>query len=191
MTGPRHQRADFTNEPLDVGALPHIGAGAFEPLDPAYLRMRMTAAAAAGIVIAIAALVVAGLSSSWIVAMAGAMVLGLVAIVAVAVRIEVRHMGYLVREQDVSLRSGVLTRAVATVPFARVQHVAIHRGPLDRRFGLATLQLRTAGGSISIPGLRAELAEKLKQLVADRASQLAEAELDDGDGHGDGAGDER
>jgi hypothetical protein len=79
----------------------------------------------------------------------------------------------------VSFRSGVISRTVATAPFARVQHVAIHRGPLDRRFGLATLQMRTAGGSISIPGLRAELAETLKQLVADRASELAEAEVDE------------
>ena len=39
----------------------------------------------------------------------------------------------LVREQDVSFRNGVIGRTVATAPFARVQHVAIHRGPLDRR----------------------------------------------------------
>ena len=107
------------------------------------------------------------------------MVVTLVVLVTIARRIEVHHMGFLVREQDVSFRSGVISRTVATAPFARVQHVAIHRGPLDRRFGLATLQMRTAGGSISIPGLRAELAETLKQLVADRASELAEAEVDE------------
>ena len=179
MTLPSPRPGDFTNEPLDVGGLPRVDAAPFDPLDPAYLRMRMTAAAVFGAAVTIAGAALALLSRSWAVVVAAAIVLTLVALVTVARRIEVRYMGYLVREQDVSFRNGVIGRTVATAPFARVQHVAIHRGPLDRRFGLATLQMRTAGGSISIPGLRAELAESLKQLVADRASELAEAEVDD------------
>ncbi len=91
---------------------------------------------------------------------------------------EADHMAYLVREHDLSLRSGVIGRSVATAPFARVQHVSIERGPLDRRFGLAALRLRTAGGHISVPGLRSDIAERLKELVADRAGELADAETD-------------
>ncbi|MDJ0770603.1 MAG: PH domain-containing protein [Ilumatobacter sp.] len=184
MTGPSQQPAEFTNDTLDLGTLPRVEAGAFESLDPAYLRMRMVAAGAFGAVVAVAALTVALLSSSWVVGVVGAVLVALVALVALARRIEVGYMGFLVREQDVSYRSGVISRAVATVPFARVQHVAIHRGPLDRRFGLATLQMRTAGGSIAIPGLRVELAERLKQVVADRASELADAEADVADDTG-------
>jgi membrane protein YdbS with pleckstrin-like domain len=179
VTVPSPQPGDFRNDPLDVSSLPRVDTDRFDPLDPAYLRMRMTAATVFGAVVAIAAVAAALLSSSWAVAVAGAMVVTLVVLVTITRRIEVHHMGFLVREQDVSFRSGVISRTVATAPFARVQHVAIHRGPLDRRFGLATLQMRTAGGSISIPGLRAELAETLKQMVADRASELAEAEVDE------------
>lgn len=181
MTDPSPRPGDVRNDPLDVSSLPRVDADRFEALDPAYLRMRTTATAAFGAVVALAGGAAALLSRSWVVAVAGVMAVSLVALVAVARRIEVRHMGYLIREQDMSFRSGVIGRTVATTPFARVQHVAIHRGPLDRRFGLAALQLRTAGGSIAIPGLPADLAERLKQLVADRASHLAEAEADPGE----------
>ncbi len=85
-------------------------------------------------------------------------------------------MGYLDREHDLSFRSGVISRSVATAPFARVQHVSIGRGPLERRFGLSTLQLRTAGGHIAVPGLPHAIVERLKELVAGRAAALAEAE---------------
>jgi len=178
VTLPSPRPGDVGNDALDVSSLPRVDTDRFDALDPAYLRMRMTAAAAFGGVVALAGGAAALLLRSWAVAVAGVIVVGLVALVAVARRIEVRHMGYLIREQDASFRSGVISRTVATAPFVRVQHVAIHRGPLDRRFGLATLQLRTAGGSVAIPGLPAELAETLKQVVADRASELAEAEVD-------------
>ena len=102
--------------------------------------------------------------------------IALVAAVAVAQRVEADHMGYLIREHDVSLRSGVISRSVATAPFARVQHVSIASGPVERRFGLSTLQLRTAGGQIAVPGLPHAVAERLKELVAERAAPSAEAE---------------
>lgn len=182
VTGPSSLRGDDdTNDPLDVAGLPRLGTHAFQPLDPDYLRMRMTAAALAGAFMGLAAIVATLLSASWMVAATGAGGLALLGVVTLVRRFEIRHMGFLVRQQDVSFKSGLISRSVASVPFGRVQHVAIHRGPLDRRFGLATLQMRTAGGQISIPGLRVELAEDLKQLVADRASELADAEID-GDG---------
>ena len=94
-------------------------------------------------------------------------------------RIGVSHMGYAVRERDFSFCSGVIGRSVATVPFARVQHVLIENGPLERRFGLSTLQLRSAGTVVSVPGLRDTLAHDLKGLVVARAGDLAEAEVAD------------
>ena len=73
----------------------------------------------------------------------------------------------------------MIGRSVSTAPFSRVQHVSMKRGPIDRRYGLAVLQLRTAGGHITIPGLRHDVAERLKQMVTDRASALADAEQDE------------
>ena len=169
------------NDPLDVGGLPRVHAGDFRPLDPAYVRMRTLGAVIAVTIATIVAGVVVVASGSWTAALIGGAAIVVIALIGVVQRLEVAHMGYLVRTHDLSFRSGLLTRTVATVPFARVQHVSIGRGPLDRRFGLASLQLRTAGGHVAITGLHHDDAERLKQLVTDRAAELAELEIDDDD----------
>jgi putative membrane protein len=43
-------------------------------------------------------------------------------------------------------RSGLLTRELTIVPFARIQSVRVVQGPLQRRLGLATVYADTAGG---------------------------------------------
>ncbi len=173
-----HGAAAFENDPIDVDGLPRLHEQRFEPLDPAYARVRAVAAAVAATIVVSLATVAAVVMSTWFPLAIGAVGLVIVMVVAIAQRIETDHMAYLVREHDVSFRSGFVGRTVATVPFARVQHVSIDRGPIDRRFGLAALQLRTAGGHISVPGLRSDVAEQLKELVADRAGALANAEVE-------------
>ena len=49
----------------------------------------------------------------------------------------VRHIGWQVREHDISYRHGVLVRSVQTLPFVRIQHTRITRSLVQRRFGLA------------------------------------------------------
>lgn len=167
-----------TNDVIDVSRLPRIDVADFVPLDPRYRRLRSMTAGAVAIVALAAALGVNTMTPSLVTAIVSGVLLLLVAVGCVVHRLEVDRMGYLVREQDVSFRSGLVSRSVATAPFARVQHVSIGRGPLDRQFGLATLSVRTAGGSITVPGLDIGLAERLKQQIADRASTLADAEVD-------------
>jgi hypothetical protein len=43
------------------------------------------------------------------------------------------------------VRTGRFWRSETLVPRARVQHLDIERGPIERRFGLATLVVHTAG----------------------------------------------
>lgn len=172
------EAAAFENDPIDAHGLPRLDEHPFEPLDPAYARVRSIAAGAVALAVAAATALGAIASSSWIPLAVGAIVLGAVIVTGVAQRVEADHMAYLLREHDLSFRTGVIGRSVATAPFARVQHVSIERGPIDRRFGLATLRLGTAGGQISVPGLRSDVAERLKELVADRAGALADAETE-------------
>lgn len=169
------------NDPIDVGGLPRLRDDDFRPLDPAYVRMRTIGAVTAAALAAVVTTIIVVVSGSWPALLIGVAVIVVIAIIGVVQRLEVAHMGYLVRTHDLSFRSGLVTRSVATVPFARVQHVSIGRGPLDRRFGLASLQLRTAGGQVAITGLRNDVAERLKQLVSDRAAELAELEIDGDD----------
>ncbi|MEM7104038.1 MAG: PH domain-containing protein [Bacteroidota bacterium] len=76
--------------------------------------------------------------------------------------------GYALREKDVVFRRGVIFRSLVTVPFNRIQHCEIKEGPVERLFGLKTLQIFTAGGmssDISIPGLKGENAPELKDFI--------------------------
>jgi membrane protein YdbS with pleckstrin-like domain len=173
----------FLNEPIDVTGLPRLSQGRFEPLDPRFLRIRWTADAIAAALILVIGIVVTVLlpGSSpigrWLPPVVVAVLLVLVALIAWLQWLEVSNLGYLVRDKDFSFRQGVISRSVTTVPYARIQHVSIDRGPLARSFGLATLQLRTAGDGLTVPGMSHETAQRLKALVVDRAGVAADEEL--------------
>lgn len=82
--------------------------------------------------------------------------------------------GYAIRERDVLYRRGYLINRTTVVPFNRIQHATISRGILDKFFGIATLNIFTAGGSgsdIQIPGLEPELALRLKESLAKKISE--------------------
>lgn len=68
---------------------------------------------------------------------------------------------------------GVLWQAQTVVPYGRMQLVEVTSGPLERRFGLASVQLHTAAAATDakIPGLVPGEAERLR----DRLTELGEA----------------
>ncbi|WP_246266870.1 PH domain-containing protein [Nonomuraea typhae] len=71
-------------------------------------------------------------------------------------------------------RSGFLTREWVFVPVSRIQTVDKAQGWLERLFGLATLEIRTAShaGSSTIKGLEYGVAAGLAEQLAHRAEQL-------------------
>lgn len=56
-----------------------------------------------------------------------------------------RHASYIVDANGIEIREGVVWRAVTNVPRSRVQHTDVSQGPLERRYGVATLVIHTAG----------------------------------------------
>lgn len=75
---------------------------------------------------------------------------------------------YLLREQDISYQHGLIFRKTISQPIMRVQHVELKRGPIDRKVGLANLQLFSAGGALhtfEIPGLEYDDAENMRQFI--------------------------
>jgi membrane protein YdbS with pleckstrin-like domain len=78
---------------------------------------------------------------------------------------------YTVRDQDLLVQSGVLFRRWSSIPHNRIQHVDTRQGPFERVFGLSRLLVFTAAGMSadgSIPGLRTEEAERLRDLLSRR-----------------------
>lgn len=103
---------------------------------------------------------------------AGLTVLGLVALVSAAVywalRSRCRSWRYEERGDDLVVSRGVLFQRVSVVPYGRMQFVDVTAGPVERGFGLATVQLHTAAAATDarIPGLDRSEAERLRDQLA-------------------------
>lgn len=84
-----------------------------------------------------------------------------------------RSWGYLERQDDLYITHGVLFRRLITVPYGRLQLVEVRSTPLQRWFGLATVQLITASASTdaTVPGLVPSEAKRLR----DELSELGES----------------
>jgi hypothetical protein len=85
----------------------------------------------------------------------------------------VRSFGYAERADDLLVTSGIMFRRLVVVPYGRMQLVDITAGPLDRRLGVATVQLHTAAASTNatIPGLPPAEASGLRDRLAARGEQ--------------------
>jgi len=84
-----------------------------------------------------------------------------------------RSWRYAERADDLLISRGVLWHEETVVPYGRMQLVEVTSGPLERRFGLATVQLHTAAAATdaTLPGLDPAEAERLR----DRLTELGEA----------------
>jgi membrane protein YdbS with pleckstrin-like domain len=78
-----------------------------------------------------------------------------------------RRWRYEIREDEVDLQRGVLWVTRTLVPLARIQHVDTQSGPLQRRFGLATVVFYTAAGANQIPELSAPVAAQARDRIAE------------------------
>jgi membrane protein YdbS with pleckstrin-like domain len=101
----------------------------------------------------------------------GAAFLLALAIVLVMPRRRYRAWSFRMDEDELRIGSGLLVRSVTVVPFGRVQHSDVVRGPAQRRYGVASLVLHTAGtrsAATILPGIEAEEAERMRDHVRAR-----------------------
>lgn len=80
-----------------------------------------------------------------------------------------RRTGWILDASGFNLRRGQWWRSETRVPQSRVQHLDVRRGPLQRRLGLSTLVIHTAGtrlSAVSIAGLDEADAEQLRDALA-------------------------
>jgi len=84
-----------------------------------------------------------------------------------------RAWGYAERAEDLLVRRGVMVQRLSVVPYGRMQFVDVVAGPLERRWGLATVRLHTAAAASDarVPGLLTAEAERLR----DRLAMLGES----------------
>lgn len=82
---------------------------------------------------------------------------------------------YVERADDLIVGHGFMFRRLVIVPYGRMQLVDLAAGPIDRQFGIVTLQLHTAAATsdASIPGLTPDIASALRDRLAKLGEQRA------------------
>ena len=95
------------------------------------------------------------------------------------------NQGFALREHDIIIKKGWLFEKLQIVPLNKVQHTQRTTGPLERFWGLSSIQVYTAGASdATIHGLAGEDAEKVKswltmQIPGEKAIPSIEKEIKD------------
>lgn len=83
----------------------------------------------------------------------------------------VRRWSWAFTGPELHVASGWLTRRHIIVPVRRVQHLDLAQGPVERRYGIATLILHTAGtdhSRVTVPGLTRADAEAIRDAIRTR-----------------------
>jgi membrane protein YdbS with pleckstrin-like domain len=145
------------------------------PVSPQLASVRRVSAAIMAGVFAIAVLLALGLTLGWLYG-----VLGLVVVAAVfgwswvLIGRNQRSWKYAEREDELMVSHGIMFRELIVVPYGRMQFVDVAAGPLERAFGIATVELHTAtpATDAKIPGLHPDEAARLR----DRLSALGQAQ---------------
>lgn len=151
-----------------------------QPVEPSYKNALRARAAVFWVPLFVAALVVnatalADTPFSGIVPV----IIGLIGLGGILVAPEriYRRLGYAIDPRLLRTVRGWLFHTDTVVPFVRVQHIDVTRGPFDKMFGTATLVVHTAGthnSIVTLPGLSPERAAEIREAI--RSEIRADAE---------------
>ena len=142
-----------------------------QPVEPSYRNALRARAAVFWVPVLIASLVLDR------VALPGAPIEGLVPALIGAIALSgiiiaperiYRRLGYAIDDRLLRTVRGWLFHTDTIVPFVRVQHIDVTRGPFDKLFGTATLVVHTAGthnSVVTLPGLSPERAAEIREAI--------------------------
>jgi len=160
----------FTNQQIDLSSIPTAAYIDFLPLEKSYRTILVIGSLVFTGIIAIGLVIVFWQTDvpGWIAisALSFWLLLGVLQLVFIFKGFKCK--GYALRERDMTYKKGWLYKKQVTVPFKRIQHVDIKQGVFERAYGLAKLNVYTAGGNtsdLSIPGLILEDAKQYKSYI--------------------------
>lgn len=166
---------DFTNDTINIAELPKFEEVSFLPLHQDYWKIIRITNFIFLLVMGVGLGVFLFFSEEsreyWLF-----LLLAIVVLISLSVvfgKISFKKRGYAFRQHDVLYKSGIISETTTIIPYNRIQHVALHEGFLSRMFGLASVEIFTAGGGdsdIEIPGIEKEQAQKIKQLLMTKLS---------------------
>ncbi len=83
---------------------------------------------------------------------------------------------YSLTDEEVQIKEGYIFLQHTIVPISRLHKINIQAGPLDRLYGLAQVEITTAGGDITIKFLEKEKAEQIADKLKTRINHIVEQE---------------
>ena len=171
-------KENFTNSVLLPVDLPEVEYKTFNALDRKYLKIIFIRLAIFLLLLAGATLAFVFLSEGLpksVVLLAASGLIFLISVFSTTIIIlGFPKKGYLVREQDISFKRGLISFKLTSIPYNRIQHVEVNQGVLAKIFKLSSVKIYTAGGTssdLSIPGLPFETAQKLKAFLSEKISE--------------------
>ena len=161
---------NFTNETIDTTQLPKYEEVEFSVLHPNYWKITLISILIFFLIIGVGLSFLLYFNKDIIPYVSQIAILYAVLLLFVLFlsRMGFKKKGFAFRNHDVLFKHGIIATNTLVIPYNRVQHVALHEGLLSRFFGLAKIEIFTAGGSssdIEIPGVLKEEAENIKQLL--------------------------
>lgn len=167
----------FTNQQINLEALPSIDDIAFKPISRKYLKVIMlNRVLLYGVIIAVLLFAKSMVNEVnfqglfWY--LFGTVVLFCVLNMVFTI-LAFKKRKYAIREQDVIYSNGLLVNSISAVPIVRIQHLEISRSLLARQFNLATLKVFTAGESgidLRIDGLDYQEARQINDYLSKKVN---------------------
>ena len=165
----------FINLQLDISDLPSADEIVFEAMSPDYpreVRTQMFIIFIPAILASFLPAILAQLKFLLVIPVFVGLVGLLVGTLVVRMT---RVKGVALREHDIAYQSGLFWRKTVILAYNRMQHVEVGSGPLQRRYGLATLKFFTAGGSavdLKVDGLARERADQIRAFILKKVGEI-------------------
>ncbi len=159
---------EFENNTLSVEGLPQLEALSFQKLNKEYLWMRLTFMVSLYLLLLGAALLYNFFTEKFAVWLLPSGLSLLLIWFLIAEIVGFKYKGFVLREHDISFKTGWIFFSMTSVPFNRIQHTEVTQGPFERIFDLAKVKVYTAGGAssdIAIVGLSEVDAKQLKEHI--------------------------
>lgn len=161
---------DFSNRQIDTHSLPDAEEIEYQSVLPLYHKGLIISTLLSWGSIALAA-TITGVVLEWawffvliLVAICLILMIGNLCILGKAYR----YRGYAIREHDIHARRGIIKGTRASIPYKRIQQVAIEQSVVARYLGYHNLVVWTSSmgiGEITINGLERTEAERIKAYI--------------------------
>lgn len=79
--------------------------------------------------------------------------------------IEMKQWRYSILEERIDLLHGIYWKSHTVVPVKKIQYLKIAQGPIQKRFGLSTIHIVTAGNEVEIPNIEMKESEQIVEYL--------------------------